>query len=259
MAGKTMADVLRAEYHFTQETDSGNLMSPEFKNVELFITPSDLLYQEDLDKVFPRAEAYVFLSKHKSDSKIPTLTCHCTGNFGSNPYGGNPRELAIAFPSLQKSYLKSLVRRGSLLNGYDIAIEATHHGPTSLKKPVLFVELGSSEIQWADRKAAKVVCDSILDVTQNGPERSAKTGIGLGGTHYPSKFNHLLLESEFGLAAVASKHSLESVDRQMLQQMVSKSIEKVTTVVLDGKGLGSHKERIMRLAQDSGLEILILK
>ncbi|MGI0037103.1 MAG: D-aminoacyl-tRNA deacylase, partial [Nitrososphaera sp.] len=235
------------------------LLAPEFANIQLFVTQTGLLHQEDLDEQFPEAATFVFLSKHKSDSKIPTLTCHCTGNFGDNPYGGNPREIAISDPGLQKGYFKALTAAKDRLPGYDIVIEATHHGPTSLKKPLLFVELGSSEKQWADREAGSVICNVLLEVLRKGPERCIKVGIGLGGTHYPSRFNRLLLESEFGLAAIASKHNLESIDSEMLNQMISKTIEKVTTIVLDGKGLGSQKDRITRLAENSGLEILNLK
>jgi D-aminoacyl-tRNA deacylase len=89
----------------------------------------------------------------------------------------------------------------------------------------------------------------------NGIERCGKVGIALGGTHYPTKFNKLLLESEFGLAAVASKHNLKAIDEQMLDQMIEKSVEKVTHVVVDGKGLGSQKDRIIKMAEKTGLEI----
>ncbi|HJS83279.1 MAG TPA: D-aminoacyl-tRNA deacylase [Nitrososphaera sp.] len=260
LAGRTMVNSLQDEFGFKLVNGSSHeYQSSAFENILLHVSPDDLLHQEKLDDAYPMAIAFIFLSKHKSDSKIPTLTCHCTGNFGSNPFGGNARELAISFPSLQKSYLKRLVNSRDHVPEYEIVIEATHHGPTSLRKPVLFVELGSSEKQWEDANAASVICSVVLDLVRLGPDRCAKVGIGLGGTHYPSKFNRLLLESEFGLAAVASKHNLESIDEPMLSQMISKSIEKVTTIVLDGKGLGPHKDRIMNMAEKTGLEILNLK
>ena len=84
---------------------------------------------------------------------------------------------------------------------------------------------------------------------------AAKVGIALGGTHYPQKFNKLLLESNIGLAAVASKHNLEAIDEEMLDQMTEKSLEKVTHVVLDSKGLGRHKDMILKVLSDSPLEL----
>lgn len=261
-AGLTMISYLRTAARFQDpEHDDGELSmlsSARYSNVLLCISSSDLLHLENLDSVCPHAAAFIFLSKHKSESEIPTLTCHCTGNFGGNPFGGNPGEIAVSYPSLQKSYLRALTMAGNKVPGYDIVIEATHHGPTSLRKPVLFVELGSSEKQWSDNKAGSVICDVVLDLLQSGFPRCTKVGIAFGGTHYPSKFNRLLLQTEYGLAAVASKHNLDAVDREMMNQMISKSIEKVTSIVLDEKGLGGHRDRILDLAEETDLEIVKL-
>jgi D-aminoacyl-tRNA deacylase len=255
LAGATMVSCLVEGRGFAP-SGGKTFRSPDHENVVLHVTDQSLLTLESLDELYPDAKAFVFLSKHRSDSGIPTLTCHCTGNFADAPFGGRLGELAIAFPSLQKAYLKAIT--AAAVPGYDVIIEATHHGPTSLKKPVLFVELGSSEKQWADRTAADAMCQCILDVLRNGgpATRCKKVGVALGGTHYPSKFNKLLLDSEFGLAAVASKHSLGSIDAAMLRQMIEKSAEEVTHVVLDAKGLGSHKDRLTRLAEQTGLEVM---
>lgn len=257
LAGRTLSGYLRSEQGFSPDGlhngEAGkSFSSPACPDIRLYVANASLLTLETLDGTFPDAGAFVFLSKHRSDSEIPTLTCHCTGNFADAPFGGNPKEIAIALPGLQKAYLQAITRAG--VPGYDVIIEATHHGPTSLKKPVLFVELGSSEKQWDDQKAAKAMCDALLGSLAFASCK--KVGIAIGGTHYPTKFNKLLLESEFGLAAVASKHALSAIDEAMLAQMTEKSAEKVTHIILDAKGLGSHKDRITRMAERSGLEIL---
>jgi D-aminoacyl-tRNA deacylase len=136
-----------------------------------------------------------------------------------------------------------------------VIIEATHHGPTSLNKPILFIELGSSEKQWTDENAAAVICDTVLGMLDHGFECCDKVGIALGGTHYPVKFNKLLLESRFGLGAVASKHNLEAIDEEILNQMIEKSEEKVTHAILDTKGLGRQKDRIMNILNKTSLEL----
>ena len=247
-AGATMSDYLKSEEGFGPDG-----RSPKYSDIALHVTKESLLTLENLDAVYPDARAFVFLSKHRSDSGIPTLTCHCTGNFSDAPFGGNPCEIATAWPGLQKAYLKAITE--AKVPGYGVIIEATHHGPTSLAKPVLFVELGSSEKQWVDRNAAKAICRCILAVLKDVPP-CKKVGVAIGGTHYPTKFNKLLLESEFGLAAVASKHNLDAIDERMLEQMIKKSSEKVTHIVLDAKGLGSHKDRIIKMAEKTGLEIV---
>jgi D-aminoacyl-tRNA deacylase len=261
LAGTTMSRYLIRNAEFAIEnkrgdTDGESYRSLRHQNIELYIFFGNLLTLENIDNLYSRADVFIFLSKHRSHSSIPTLTCHFTGNFSAdNSYGGNPRQIAISYPSLQKGYLKAITAAKHKVPEYEVIIEATHHGPTSLNKPVLFIELGSSEKQWADENAAAVICDTILDILQNGFERCEKVGIGLGGTHYPKKFNNLLLESKFGLAAVASKHNLEAVDDAMLNQMIEKSIEKVTYIILDSKGLGRDKDRILKIVDETSLEL----
>ena len=256
-ASITMANYLMNNrgFFYTEENASC-LQSKMYKNIRLYISNRSSLHLEDLDDIYPDSTAFVFLSKHVSQSNIPALTCHSTGNYTNDiSYGGNPRELAISYPYLQKHYLIEITKAKPTIQDYDIIIEATHHGPTSLKKPVMFVEIGSNERQWIDSNAASVTCNCLLNAIGHSG-RCKKVGICLGGTHYPTKFNKLLLESDFGLAAIAAKHNLESVDKYMLDQMISKSIEKVTHIIVDWKGLGKEKNRIMGLIQDTGFELV---
>ena len=260
LAGTTMSRYLMRSAEFAsgsnRNADGQSYQSPRYRNIQLYIFSGNLLTLENINDLYSNADVFIFLSKHRSQSSVPTLTCHFTGNFSADAsYGGNPRQIAISYPSLQKGYLKAITAARQKVSGYEVIIEATHHGPTSLNKPVLFIELGSSEKQWADENAAAVICDTLLDILDNGFERYDKVGIALGGTHYPKKFNKLLLESKFALAAVASKHNLEVIDQEMLNQMIEKSIEKVTHVVLDSKGLGRQKDRILKLLEKTPLEL----
>ena len=265
---KDLASITMVEYlknnkgFFTIDNDNESviLQSKEYKNVKLIVCNKSLLHLEDLDEISiwksSDIQSYIFLSKHASKSGIPTLTCHFAGNYADNPYGGNSREIALSYPHLQKQYLSHITNVKSAIPDYDIVIESTHHGPTSLKRPVLFVEIGSTEKQWKDTNAASIVCDCILNVIEDDSKLCRKVGVGLGGTHYPIKFNKLLLNSEFCLAAVATKYDLRSIDEDMLRQMILKSIEKVTHVIVDWKGLGKEKDRIMRLVADTGLDVV---
>jgi D-aminoacyl-tRNA deacylase len=140
------------------------------------------------------------------------------------------------------------------LKDYQIVIEATHHGPTSLSKPSLFIEIGSSIEQWNDRNAIEIVCDTLIQ-TLRDIRYARKVAIGLGGTHYPLKFNKLLLESEYALGHIAPKYALEFVDEHILDQMIDKSIEKIDNIILDWKGLGREKERLKDLLSSYNLEI----
>jgi D-aminoacyl-tRNA deacylase len=242
------------------DRDGDDFSEYRYGNITLYVSHiSSLLYLDNLDEKYPDTEGFVFLSRHSSESGLPTLTCHFTGNFSaSNPYGGNPNELGICSPFLQKQYIKEISGVSSKVPDYQIIIEATHHGPTSLKKPSLFIEIGSTPKQWTDRHAASVVCDSIVSlISKTSTNTHCKSvGIALGGTHYPTKFNQLLLDSDFGLAAVAAKHNLTSIDESMIQQMISKSVERVTHAIVDRKGLGKERNRILQLVKEKDLELL---
>jgi D-aminoacyl-tRNA deacylase len=261
LAGMTMTRYLMRSAEFASESN-GNSSGQSYRsalheNIQLYIFSGTLLTLENIDQLYSHANMFIFLSKHESRSSIPTLTCHFTGNFSAdNSHGGNPRQLAISYPSLQKAYLKAITAARQKVPEYEVIIEATHHGPTSLNKPVLFVELGSSEKHSTDENAAAVICDTLLDMLDNGFDCCDKVGVALGGTHYPIKFNKLLLESRFGLGAVASRHYLEAIDEEMLNQMIEKSVEKVTHAILDNKGLGGQKDRIMNILEKTPLELL---
>jgi D-aminoacyl-tRNA deacylase len=252
--------------HSPYNSSSGNRNNNEhfdsysFKNIKLHLSHDrSLLHLDDLDDIYPDSEAFVFLSKHSSESGIPTLTCHFTGNFSdSNPYGGVPREIGIAYPYIQKSYIIDITSKRSLVSEYDIIIEATHHGPTSLKKPSLFVEIGSTQKEWTDKETASVVCQSVVTILtrHNTSARCKSVGIAFGGTHYPTKLNKLLLESDFGLASVAARHNLTTVDESMIKQMISRSVEEVTYAIVDRKGMGKQKNKILRLIDKENLELL---
>ncbi len=93
----------------------------------------------------------------------PAISCHSTGNFNEAKFGGNAKELAIPYPNLQKKYLKTLWENRESFSDFEITIEATHHGPTHLKKPSIFVEIGTTDLQWNDEK----LCSSVAIILKN--------------------------------------------------------------------------------------------
>lgn len=218
---------------------------------------SEIIEPPDLDAYF-NPQAYVFLSSHYADSGIPSLTAHTTGNLTNEEYlGAGPREIGWINPDLLKNYMLALNKRRGQLEGYEITIEATHHGPTSLRKPVLFVELGSSERDWGDEHAANVIGDALMESLT---ERRTweKVAITFGGTHYAEKVNRLVIEQDFALSAVIAKYYLEWVDSAMFGQIIQKTTKFPRYAALDWKGMGRYKERIMQLVTQFALEVIRL-
>jgi D-aminoacyl-tRNA deacylase len=232
-------------------------------NTTLIITNQNLIDIDNIDTIIPQDNMTIFLSKHASKSKTPTLTSHSTGNFSELVLlGGKPMEIGNTFPSFQKFYMRKLYEKRSELLEYDIIIEATHHGPTSSVNPMLFIEIGSSEKEWDNKSTASIVCQSVLDtiksIEKNIKNYDIDVGIGIGGNHYPQKFNELILFSRVAFGPIISKYNLAFINEQIIKQMKVKSIEKITRIYIDEKGLGKEKEKVLDIARSQELEIIFV-
>jgi len=256
LASRTLATALINRHGF-ESTGVGLLGRPVYQKGSflLYFFEGMIVNPPDLDAYFnPRA--YIFLSRHSAESGTASLTAHTVGNFSEEAkFGGRPRELGKVNPDLLKNYMVALSSRKAGAGGYEVTIEATHHGPTSLSKPVLFVEIGSTEKSWGDTGAAGVVADSLMESLT---ERKAwsKVALGFGGTHYPEKFSELLVEGDTALSFVVPRYALGGVDERMMGEMLAKTSAPTRYAALDWKGLGEYKQKISRLASQFGLEVI---
>ncbi len=255
IASRNMAQHLIETYGF-KESNQRFEGYPIYKKgrIQLIKTSKNLLF---LDEPILDPAAYIFLSHHKSESGIPSLTAHFPGNFSKvAQFGGAPSELAITYPSLHQEYLKQLKNLKSNVLRYSIVTEPMHHGPTSFSKPVLFVEIGSSKEHWQDSDAIETVCEAVMTTVEKGCS-SDKISIGFGGNHYSEKFTKLITESNFALGAIMPKYAIINLDKSILNQMITRSIEKVSYAILDWKGI-KERDRVISLVEEAGLEIIKL-
>jgi len=223
------------------------------KNFDLVVIPTPAISADWLEEKY-QYQGYVFLSKHAAESGTLALTCHSTGNFSEAQFGGLPRQVAVPHPYLQKSYMKHLWTKRDLFSKFEITIEATHHGPTALSKPTLFIEIGTTEKEWNDKKLCEGVAKIIVEEFKKEPQRH-KTAICFGGTHYPKKFNKELIEGEFALGTVIPKHALDNLDKELFSHIVDRNKEAKYALV-DWRGLGQNKQKVVNFIQDAGLEMI---
>lgn len=219
---------------------------------DLVIIDSPAISADWLDEKFDY-DGFVFLSKHAAQSGVLALTCHSTGNFGDAQFGGNPKQIAIPFPSLQKSYLQNLWNERNSFSDFQITIESTHHGPTALKKPSIFVEIGTTEKQWTDES----LCSSIAEImrqTLDQDRASNPIAICFGGTHYPEKFTNELLFGDCALGTVIPKHALDEIDEIMFRHIIQQNPGS-QFALLDWNGLGKNKQKIIDFLSTTNLEI----
>ena len=201
-------------------------------------------------------DGFVFLSKHAAESDVLALTCHSTGNFSESKFGGNDRQIAVPHPYLQKAYLQRLKKNASHFSDFQITIEATHHGPTALTKPTIFIEIGTTEKQWTDVSLCNSVAALVHDVFSNTIPESP-VAICFGGTHYPSKFTDELLEGIYSLGTVIPKHALDDIDEELFSHIIKQN-SMAKFALLDWRGLGSNKQKVLDFLESTSLEIIKL-
>jgi len=181
----------------------------------------------DLDEVaaeFDDPTFVVVVSKHSGDTG-PLLSAHFTGNFGEADYGGAARELVDPAPGALKQVVRELDDRAP--DGYDVSMECTHHGPTDLGAPGMFVELGSGPEEWTDEVGGRAVAEAVLALEGVGP-RSDRTVVAFGGNHYAPQPTRVLLETDVSVGHVAADWSIEELgdpeaNRDLLDSMFETS------------------------------------
>ncbi|TKX56614.1 hypothetical protein EXE44_14015 [Halorubrum sp. SS7] len=212
---------------------------------DLHIRLSDPTAAFDCDPAF-----LAFVSRHSGETGR-LLTAHVTGNFGGAEYGGEPESLARAAPGAEKRVVEALARHAP--DGYEVGIECTHHGPTDVAVPSLFVELGSDEPQWEDPDAARAVARAVLDLRGTGADLTADDDaaaadaadaesrprhvVGFGGGHYAPRFTRIVRETEWAVGHVGADWALGELgapdaNRRVIEAAFERS--RAERAVIDG-------------------------
>ena len=164
-----------------------------------------------------RPEVVIFASRHRAESRIPTLTVHPVGNYSSADFGGRPSTLSPANPGLMTSALRSLAVNAQGM-GFNVSFETTHHGPV-LGAPAFYIEIGSYEELWGREDAAEAIAASILSVKDEGDPKV----LGVGGGHYAPRFTDIALGRKVSIGHMAANYALDSLTDGMIAQMSEKS------------------------------------
>ena len=180
-------------------TDGAELREIEAIHVEM-ADPAPL-FSADPDLV-------AVVSRHAGDTGR-LLTAHHTGNVGPADYGGEPRSFAPAAPAAHRRALRALADHAP--DGYAVGTEATHHGPTDVSVPFLFVELGSDEAQWRDDAAAEAVARATLALRGVDPLTERSVAV-FGGGHYAPRVERLVRETDWSVGHVAPDWGIDRLD-----------------------------------------------
>ncbi len=227
------------------------------KTITIHTIDSELIHKENIDKDID-ADLFLFISKHRAQEERKNLTVHPIGNFGKAEFGGREKSLCFVSSLFFKSIFNELAKNAAN-SQYEATVEATHHGPY-LEKPALFIEIGSTEKEWEDKEAGKIVAQSIINSikdyanTIDNINKDINSAFIIGGGHYSHIANKLMLKDGFAAGHICGKYNLENLDAALIKEAMEKTIPKASFALLDWKGLGKEKQRIVRLLEESNIE-----
>ncbi len=220
--------------------------------IYLGLTDKPLIFLDNLNCIDTKLkpDILIFASRHTSKTARPALLVHTTGNWGSNTdFGGKPRDLSKTSALFHKAGFVSLKDQITLLDNpsFSLDIEVTHHGPTILDVPLVFIELGSSKQEWIIDEAGKLVANAIVNSIFKylvfKKEKNQQVGLGFGGTHYAPNFNRLVTNNDVAMSFICPKYYIQDLDEKLIELMITNTLEKVDYFIIDWKGTNSDDKR----------------
>jgi len=221
-------------------------MKFDVPSFDFYLVDDEVIYTENLDlQKINRYDFIIFASKHKSEKNEKTLSIHAPGNWKSADFGGEPGKVCLTSALFQKQIfekLNKLAKEHDLDKKYKITLECTHHGPL-ISKPCIFIEIGSTEAEWKDRRAGFILAKTISETIKEFEENPYKeVAIGIGGPHYCPNFNNIQLNSNIAISHVIPEYVFPLTE-EIVKQALEQTQEEVDFILLDWKGVGNADQR----------------
>ena len=244
-----------------------NKKQPNLEETEVYLglTKEPLIFLNDLklEESNIKPDFLIFASRHTSKTARPAFLVHTTGNWGKEAdFGGDFQALSLTSALLLKAGFSSLIEKDlpAIISDFSFDMEVTHHGPTSLKIPLIFMELGSSKAEWeiaeAGESVATAVIDTIYKYLELKKERTQEIGLGFGGTHYAPNFHRLIKSKNVAISFICPKYYIQELNREMISKMIHNTIEKVDCFLIDWKGTNSaDKKHLIPLLEEFNIPI----
>jgi len=224
-------------------------------DIRLITTQKPPVEANHLESQF-QPELFVFITKHRSETGRPGLLTHVTGNWSDRAeVGGEPKSLGVAPGYAVRVTFRTLFELVKARKiPFKVDLEVTHHGPTSLSTPLLFVELGSTEKEWGNEDAGNIAALAAVEASKAEPD--GETVIGFGGGHYCPRFADLLQKTPLNIAHIAPKYVLDELDEEMILKAIERSATPISGAVIDQKGtLLPQREKLASIFSSLDFEL----
>lgn len=245
----------------------GNKIDSFIKENQIFLglTTEPLIFLTELKFYNPQInpDLVIFASRHTSKTAKPAFLVHTTGNWGIDAdFGGKPQELSKTSALLHKAGFESLREQIGKHNlpDFSLDLETTHHGPTQLSIPLIFMELGSSKQEWLIKEAGELVANAIVNTVFKYLDfkegKTQQVGLGFGGTHYAPNFNRLITNTNIALSFICPKYYIQELNEKIIKMMIDNTLEKIDYFIVDWKGTNSQdKKHLIPLLEEFNIPI----
>ena len=221
------------------------LQLTQFGKFDTYIVDDEIIYTRNLNlNLIKEYDFIIFASKHQSERKMKTLSVHPVGNWKTAEYGGVNGKVGKSSAMFMKQAFEKLTKNAKdhNLDSYSVTMESTHHGPL-IDKPSMFIEIGATENEWRDTKAAFVVAKTISQMINEFKENPYnEIVIGIGGPHYCPGFNRIQGETNVAISHIIPEYALPLTE-EMIKEAIAKTQEELDFVIIDWKGVGKSEER----------------
>jgi D-tyrosyl-tRNA(Tyr) deacylase len=212
---------------------------------DFYLVEEGIIFTENLNlEKIKEYDFIIFASKHKSEKGEKSLSIHSPGNFRKAEYGGVEGKVCMASALFNKALFEKLNEQAKkfTVTDFKVTLECTHHGPL-IDKPCVFIEIGSTETEWVNRRMGFIIAKTIQETIEEFKENKYREiAVGIGGPHYCPSFNTIQLKSNVAIAHVISEYNMP-ISREMILEAIKKTREDVDFVVVDWKGLGKTEQR----------------
>ncbi|MEM2022290.1 MAG: D-aminoacyl-tRNA deacylase [Archaeoglobaceae archaeon] len=215
-----------------------------------------LIYSDHIDEKLSKFLSFddiLFASRHSSKDGRKIFTVHVSGNPGNAEFGGKSFSLAKPSPITIKNYVMSIKDKLSRKPDFEFSLEVTHHGPSEIKTPSAFYEIGSNEEAWRDKEAAEIVAESLIEAIKS-ERKDWKIAVGVGGTHYAPRQTEIILQTSITFGHNFVKYTFDYLNAEILSKAIE--LSKAEMLIYDEKSVISNiKQVIYEVAEKCKVEV----
>lgn len=185
----------------------------------------------------------VIISRHEMKDPRPMFTVHTPGTWP---------DVSVSNPHLVSAIYRTLCRMA--YEPYSCALEATHHAPNTSAVSATFVEVGSTEKEWQDKKAVETLLHALEEVF-NAPLPQNPPAIVVGDLHYVTVAD-MALRGEVDLGHVVPKYV--EIIPTAVETALNKHTSPVRRAVVFRKNVKNPaRGEILELLRSRGVEVTL--